>query len=717
MQLNQTAYVLLGILAIHDNQSGYEIRKTIQQSVGFFWGESYGQIYPTLKRLATDGLIVPSKSASKTRSRRQEYSITPAGRIALQQWLAIPYRDDPPRDEFLLKLFFGVEAAPGVSIAHIRKFQEKNRNMLAALLQLESLGRAHSSHLPGFPFWILTLEFGLAQLRSALEWSDSALAMLTAPDAAQTSPIKSRSELKKATGAIPIVHAPESDRNMTPAVHSNRSAQIVAWFVVSLFILGFFFDSIGTWTGPILGVWFVGTQKIRRGFVCMLAFVFIPALLMSWRGFPLTGFESALKYLARMLLTAIIGVLPFTFHRLISPRLPGWLSTLPLPTAVVINHVLIRPQLHIAAASGSTIRAFFVFWFAAVVVWMWNHEFERSKVALGAGIFAAVSAIALGFEFLPPSIAVGLLTSSTFARIWIGICLTAAASMTVWALFHPGKQRSWAERPQAVALLQSPSTGSSLHLAAEHGLEALVGSSGERFPIRNGIPNFLAPGDLIGENGKYNHLYETIGGFYDDTQRVACAIRGQDRDSYFANYMNLLEVKPGDSVLETSVGTGLNFKYLPRGVKLSGLDLSREMLSSCQANLRRWGMDADLYLGNAETLPFADSSFDVVYTAGAFNFFNDRAKAIREMIRVAKPGSLLMVEDETEEYVKSTYERIPYTSSFYGDRKQPVTVPIDLVPPEMEDIRVEMLKEGKFYAVTFRKPAHAVAVVRHKMEA
>lgn len=184
MKLNQTAYVILGILAIHDDQSGYEIRKTIQQSVGFFWGESYGQIYPTLKRLAAAGLIVPSKSTTKTRSKRQQYSITPAGRISLQQWLAIPYRDDPPRDEFLLKLFFGEGVAHGVSIAHIRRFQERNRTMLATLLELETLGRAHSSQHPGFPFWMLTLNFGLAQIRSALAWSESALAMLAAAEAA-----------------------------------------------------------------------------------------------------------------------------------------------------------------------------------------------------------------------------------------------------------------------------------------------------------------------------------------------------------------------------------------------------------------------------------------------------------------------------------------------------------------------------------------------------
>jgi DNA-binding PadR family transcriptional regulator len=121
MKLKQTAHVILGILAIHDDQSGYEIRKTIQQSVGFFWGESYGQIYPTLKRLAAGGLIVPSKSTSQTRPKRQEYCITGAGRSALQEWLAVPYRDNPPRDEFLLKLFFGVEAFPSLTSANSRR--------------------------------------------------------------------------------------------------------------------------------------------------------------------------------------------------------------------------------------------------------------------------------------------------------------------------------------------------------------------------------------------------------------------------------------------------------------------------------------------------------------------------------------------------------------------------------------------------------------------
>src|SRR5580700_9712494 len=143
MDLSRTAYVVLGILAIHDNQSGYEIRKTIEQSVGFFWGESYGQLYPTLKRLVGERLIVAEGPDAGKRARRA-YSIAPAGRECLKQWLAVPYRDDPPRDEFLLKLFFANEAAPSISVGHIRAFQQKNRRLLDSMLVLESLARAHN---------------------------------------------------------------------------------------------------------------------------------------------------------------------------------------------------------------------------------------------------------------------------------------------------------------------------------------------------------------------------------------------------------------------------------------------------------------------------------------------------------------------------------------------------------------------------------------------
>lgn len=244
-----------------------------------------------------------------------------------------------------------------------------------------------------------------------------------------------------------------------------------------------------------------------------------------------------------------------------------------------------------------------------------------------------------------------------------------------------------------------------LHVERSGDAEALLSETGERFPITDGIPVFAKPESITGSNLKFNRMYETIGAFYDDTQRVASALMGIDRDEVFLSYLRFLEIKPGDTVLETSVGTGLNFKYLPHGAKLFGLDLSAGMLANCQTNLDRWELDADLFLGNAEELPFASDSFDVVFHAGGINFFNDRAKAIREMIRVAKPGSRILIADETEEYVKSSYERNPVMRGNVKDRVDAVSAPLDLVPADMLEVKVELVWSGKFYALTFRKPS------------
>lgn len=513
---------------------------------------------------------------------------------------------------------------------------------------------------------------------------------------------------------------------MSEKTSQNRLLQFTAYAIVATFVLGFFISSIGAWTGPILAAWFIGTQKPWRGFFLLACLTILLNLISGLFTFLLTGMVPS----GWTLLGTVISLLPFLLYRLTTQHrqefvttlsLPLWgvalqgLGPLVLPPAIfrlysnAQIHSAVAPLPHISAVLGAGAALFLVYWFAATLIWMWNREFRAKDIATGAGIFAAACLLVLGDVFFQEILHAAPPDTLVTRHVFAWICFAAGLILTTWGVLWPGTRREvWAKKTDTVALLRSPYTGTSLRVASEGGKEILVSQSGERFPIRNGIPIFLEPEKLTGSNKKYNHLYETIGGFYDDIQRVACALRGVNPGDYFWSYLRFLEIKLGDFVLETSVGTGLNYKYLPEGVKRFGLDLSPEMLAACQVNLLRWNLDADLFQGNAEDLPFADNSFDVVYHVGGINFFNDRANAIREMIRVAKPGTCIVIADETEEHVQKTYEQFPVVGAYFRNRHEAVSAPVDLVPPEMQEIQLELLREGKFYALLFRKPFSTV---------
>jgi PadR family transcriptional regulator, regulatory protein AphA len=104
--LTPTARVILGMLAL-GARTGYDIKRAIDLSTKFFWGASYGQIYPELHRLEKRGLVEATPDPKNGR-RRTSYALTAEGRTALRDWL----RDDSQlffetRDEATLKLFFG----------------------------------------------------------------------------------------------------------------------------------------------------------------------------------------------------------------------------------------------------------------------------------------------------------------------------------------------------------------------------------------------------------------------------------------------------------------------------------------------------------------------------------------------------------------------------------------------------------------------------------
>jgi DNA-binding PadR family transcriptional regulator len=168
--------VLLGLLTV-EPMSGYNLGQAVRASIGHFWNESYGQIYPNLKRLAAAGLITGKAERQKGRPGRQVYSITKKGRERLAAWLAVEPQPEVPRNELLLKLFFGVQATPQVVIGFVERMAESERRTLKGLDEIETQ-IARLEKYPDATYWRMALRFGQIELEAHQRWAKETLAEL-----------------------------------------------------------------------------------------------------------------------------------------------------------------------------------------------------------------------------------------------------------------------------------------------------------------------------------------------------------------------------------------------------------------------------------------------------------------------------------------------------------------------------------------------------------
>ena len=100
---DQSQMAILGALSIMP-MSGYTLREQIRDTLGHFWSESFGQIYPALAELERQGLV--ERHASDD-ARSNRYSITASGIARLRELLSEPPQVPKPRSGLMLRLFFG----------------------------------------------------------------------------------------------------------------------------------------------------------------------------------------------------------------------------------------------------------------------------------------------------------------------------------------------------------------------------------------------------------------------------------------------------------------------------------------------------------------------------------------------------------------------------------------------------------------------------------
>ena len=181
----------------------------------------------------------------------------------------------------------------------------------------------------------------------------------------------------------------------------------------------------------------------------------------------------------------------------------------------------------------------------------------------------------------------------------------------------------------------------------EAGFECNGQRCGASFPIRDGV---LVVRDAPTDDNK------TAADFYNSKlwpkvrlwERLFWAVNGGEKRARDI-VLRRLPKCPRLRLLDVAIGDGVYTTWLPEDWSIVGVDVSTAQLAACQR--RNLSRDLQLVLGEAEDLPFRDRQFDAVLSNGGFNHFNDPEAALREMVRVAKPGAPVVVADEAPDFL------------------------------------------------------------------
>lgn len=111
---------------------------------------------------------------------------------------------------------------------------------------------------------------------------------------------------------------------------------------------------------------------------------------------------------------------------------------------------------------------------------------------------------------------------------------------------------------------------------------------------------------------------------------------------------NMMNVKPGETVLEVGVGTGLSLPLYPKESHVTGIDISQKMLEKAEGKKEYYGLtNVNLHNMDASSMAFADNAFDKVIASHVITVVPNPLKTLNEIKRVCKKDGEIFILNYT----------------------------------------------------------------------
>jgi len=160
--------------------TGYELAKTFDNSIGFFWKADHQQIYRELTKLRDRGHIQGREVVQSGKPNKLVYTLTPEGRAALRHWAARPSVPASIKDDLLVRLY----ALDSVDIEPLRADlmarQEYHRDRYENYERILKKRFPQGTAQPADMGRLLCLRIGLCHERMVAEWCEEAITALAA---------------------------------------------------------------------------------------------------------------------------------------------------------------------------------------------------------------------------------------------------------------------------------------------------------------------------------------------------------------------------------------------------------------------------------------------------------------------------------------------------------------------------------------------------------